>query len=54
VRRPDAALVGIIGHLRFGRLLTPTLLSAHVADYGLCSLIHMHMLYPDVLVTTVA
>jgi hypothetical protein len=42
-----------MAHLRFRQLRMPPLLRVHVSDYGLCSLVDVHMLYPDVLVTAV-
>jgi hypothetical protein len=45
-------MLGIRAFVRFLHLRTP-LPSAHISDDGLCSLIDMDMLHPDVLVTTV-
>ena len=47
------AILGIMTHLRFLQLRTPPLLRVHISDDGLCSLIDVHMLDPDVLVATV-
>src|SRR5262249_60775878 len=39
-----------MAHLRFPQLPPPPLLRVHIPDDGLCSLIDVHMLDPDVLV----
>jgi hypothetical protein len=42
-----------MARVRFLHLRTPMLPSAHISDHGLRSLVDMHVLHPDVLVTAV-